>query len=168
MEISVQQMNMKKKLLIIMLVLIVAIQFIRPAKNTSTGISANDISGHYNVPANVDAILKRSCNDCHTNNTTYPWYTNIQPVGWWMQWHVNDGKSHLNFSEFAAYAPKRQHHKLEETIEMVKEGAMPLNSYLWIHGNARLSAEDQTALVNWSDGLMKEIAAKHNLLVEEK
>lgn len=98
----------------------------------------------------------------------YPWYTNIQPVGWWMQWHVNEGKSHLNLSDFAAYAPKRQHHKLEETIEMVKNGEMPLNSYLWMHGNSKLSQEDQSTLVNWADALMKEIAAKHNLPTEEK
>ena len=62
----------------------------------------------------------------------------------------------------------RQHHKLEETIEMIKEGEMPLNSYLWIHGNAKLAPEDQTTLINWADALMKELAAKHNLLVDEK
>lgn len=159
---------MKKKILLTLFVIIIVIQFIRPEKNKSTSISENDISRHYPIPANVDAILKRSCNDCHTNNTTYPWYTNIQPVGWWMQWHVNEGKSHLNFSEFATYAPKRQHHKLEETIEMIKEGEMPLNTYLWMHGNAKLTAEDQTTLVTWADGLMKEMVAKHNLLIEEK
>lgn len=159
---------MKKKILITLLIILIAIQFIRPTRNNSTAISANDISKHYTIPANVDAILKRSCNDCHTNNTTYPWYTNIQPVGLWLQNHVNEGKSHLNLSEFATYAPKRQHHKLEETIEMVKEGEMPLNTYLWMHGNATLSPEDQTTLVNWADGLMKEIAAKHNVLVDEK
>ncbi|MBC7829620.1 MAG: heme-binding domain-containing protein [Chitinophagaceae bacterium] len=159
---------MKKKILLTLLAIIVIIQFIRPSKNKSTEISANDISRHYAVQANVDGILKRSCNDCHTNNTTYPWYTNIQPVGWWMQWHVNEGKSHLNLSEFATYAAKRQHHKLEEVIEMVKEGAMPLNSYLWIHGNAKLSAEDQATLVNWADVLMKEITIKNNLPAVEK
>ena len=157
---------MKKKILLALLAILVIIQFIRPTRNKSESISANDIRNHYAVPANIDAILKRSCNDCHTNNTTYPWYTNIQPVGLWLQHHVNEGKSHLNFSEFATYAPKRQHHKLEETIEMIKEGAMPLDSYLWMHGNARLSQEDEATLVNWSDALMKEIAHKHNLPVE--
>jgi Haem-binding domain len=159
---------MKKKILLTLLAIVIIIQFIRPAKNKSSEISANDISKHYTVPANVDAIFKRSCNDCHTNNTTYPWYTNIQPVGWWMQYHVNEGKGHFNLSEFAGYPAKRQHHKLEETIEMIKEGEMPLNSYLWIHGNATLSKEDQDILVNWADGLMKEIATKNNLATEEK
>jgi len=159
---------MKKKILLTLLAIIIIIQFIRPAKNKSTESSANDIRRHYTVPENVDGILKRSCNDCHTNNTVYPWYTNIQPVGWWMQYHVNDGKGHLNFSEFATYAPKRQHHKLEEVIEMVKEDEMPLNSYLWMHGNAKLTKEDQSTLVNWADALMKEIAIKNNLPAEEK
>ena len=159
---------MKRKILLTLIAIIIIIQFIRPSKNKSAEVSANDISRHYAVPANVDDIFKRSCNDCHTNNTSYPWYTNIQPVGWWMQWHVNEGKSHLNLSEFATYAPKRQHHKLEETIEMVKEGEMPLDSYLWMHRNATLSKEDQATVVNWADALMKEIALKNNLPAEEK
>jgi hypothetical protein len=160
--------SMKKKIILTLVAVIIIIQFIRPAKNKSADISGNDISRHYAVSANVDGILKRSCNDCHTNSTTYPWYTNIQPVGWWMQWHVNDGKSHLNFSEFATYAPKRQHHKLEELVEMVRDGAMPLKSYLWAHGNAKLSTQDTMTLISWADGLMKEIAAKHNLPTDEK
>ena len=146
---------MKKKILIALASILVIIQFIRPERNKSSVVSANDIRKHYTVPANVEAILKRSCNDCHTNNTTYPWYTNIQPIDLWLQSHVTDGKSHLNFSEFATYAPKRQHHKLEETMEMIKEGEMPLNSYLWVHTNAKLSKEDKATLVNWADGLMK-------------
>ena len=158
---------MKKKILLALLAILIILQFIRPERNRSSAMSPNDISRHYRIPANVDTILKRSCNDCHSNNTTYPWYTNIQPIGLWLQSHVNDGKSHLNFSEFVTYAPKRQHHKLEETIEMIKQGEMPLNSYLWIHGNAKLSNQDQATLVNWADGLMKEIAAKHNLLTTE-
>ena len=146
-----------------MLAILVAIQLIRPARNQSAKISANDISNHYAVPAGVDSILKRSCNDCHTNNTNYPWYTNIQPIGLWMQNHVNEGKSHLNFSEFATYAPKRQHHKLEETIEMIHEKEMPLKSYLWIHRESKLSETDEKTLIRWADGLMKEIAAKHSI-----
>lgn len=154
---------MKKKILLTILVILVLIQFIRPARNVSNTVSANDISKLHAVPSNVQNILDISCNDCHTNNTRYPWYTNIQPVGWWMQWHVNDGKAHLNFSEFGAYEPKRQHHKMEEVIEQVKEGHMPLNSYLWMHKDAKLSDEQKVVLVNWADGVMREIAAKHGL-----
>ena len=154
---------MKKKILITILIILAVIQFIRPARNISSAISANDITKHYTVPLDVQQILKVSCNDCHSNNTVYPWYTNIQPVGWWMQKHVNDGKKELNFSEFASYTPKRQHHKLEEVIEQVKDDHMPLNSYLWIHDDAKLNEEQKKKLMDWAETLRTEIASKHNV-----
>ena len=159
---------MRKKIFLVILAILVIIQFIRPAKNVSTVDSKNDISKHYVVPDEVKKILDVSCNDCHTNNTEYPWYTNIQPVGWWMQWHVNEGKEHLNFSEFAAYTPKRQHHKLEETEEQVKEGEMPLNSYLWIHNDAKLSPEQKDQLMKWAGQLKDSIAKRYNIQPEEE
>ena len=154
---------MRKKILLITLAILIIIQFIRPARNISSGESANDISKVYAVPAPVKQILDVSCNDCHSNNTRYPWYTNIQPVGWWMQWHVNEGKQGLNFSEFAKYTPKRQHHKLEETVEQVREGEMPLNSYLWIHKEAKLSQEQKDLLINWAEELREKIKKDNNL-----
>lgn len=151
---------MKKKILLILAAIFLIIQFIRPARNVSNTVSANDISKHYTVPADVQNILKVSCNDCHSNNTKYPWYTNIQPVGWWMQFHVDDGKEHLNFSEFATYPAKRQHHKLEEVIEEIKGDHMPLNSYLWIHKDAKLSQQQKETLTSWAAQLMKQIEPK--------
>lgn len=159
---------MKKKILLGILALLVIIQFIRPERNLSQGISANDISNHHPVPANVQDILSRACNDCHTNNTLYPWYTNVQPVGWWMQHHVNEGKRELNFSEFASYTPKRQHHKMEEVEEMVNENEMPLDSYTWIHHNAKLKPEEKTALLQWAGNIKNEIATKNNIVPEKK
>ncbi len=157
---------MRKKILLIVLAIFVIIQFIRPARNKSSHISANDLSKHYEVPAHVKKILEVSCNDCHSNNTVYPWYTNIQPAGWWMQWHVNDGKGHLNFSEFAAYTPKRQHHKLEETIDLLERNQMPLDSYLWMHKDAALSSEQKEILIIWAKTLMNKIASENNLAAE--
>ncbi len=93
-----------KKFLLWTLILLVLIQFIRPAKNSSSAQSANDITLHYSVPDSVLAVLKRSCYDCHSNNTVYPWYDRVQPIAWWLQYHINHGKRALNFSEFAAYA----------------------------------------------------------------
>ena len=154
---------MKKKILWGLLALLVIIQFLRPTRNRAAELSTNDISRHYTVPDTIAAILKHSCNDCHSNNTIYPWYVNIQPVGWWLQNHVNEGKSELNFSEFAAYPPKRQAHKLEEMTKSVKDDDMPLNSYLWIHSNARLSATDKELLIKWADSLRTEIARKNGL-----
>jgi hypothetical protein len=150
---------MKKKILLVILIIFVGIQFIRPARNESAGMTANDISQHYHVPAPVQEILKRACNDCHTNNTNYPWYTNIQPVGWWMQHHVDEGKHSLNFSEFGTYKPKDQDHAMEEVIEVIEKNEMPLNSYLWIHRDAKLSEADKKALMDWAKQLKAEIAA---------
>ena len=159
---------MRKKVILIILGLLVIIQFIRPARNISTADSTNEISKHYMVPEDVKKIMQVSCNDCHTNNTNYPWYTNIQPVGWWMQWHVNQGKKHLNFEEFASYTPKKQHHKLEETEEQLKYGGMPLNSYLWIHKDAKLSPEQKDLLINWATALKEKIAKENNIVPENK
>lgn len=152
-----------KRVIIIILVLLVAIQFIRPSRNQTTELSANDITKHYTVPDTVAAILKRACNDCHSNYTRYPWYTNIQPVGWWLQNHVNGGKDELNFSEFGAYTAKRQSHKMENVAKQIQKGEMPLDSYLWIHKDAILSEGEKKVLIDWANGLSKEIAAKNGL-----
>ncbi len=159
---------MKRKILLVLLALLVIIQFIRPAKNQSSGKSSNDISAVYTVPADVQTILDKACADCHSNNTSYPWYNNIQPVGWWLANHVNEGKRELNFSEFATYNPKKQHHKLEEVIETVKEGEMPLNSYTWIHKEAVLSEQEKLTLSQWADTLRKGIATRNNLPADSK
>lgn len=129
--------------------IIVVLQFIRPTKNLSETISVNDIRNHYTVPADVENILKTSCFDCHSNNTVYPWYTNIQPVGLWMQNHVNDAKEELNFSEFASYSPKRMNRKYKEIIKQVKEDEMPLFSYTLIHGYAELNQQQKDILLAW-------------------
>lgn len=141
--------NFKKIGLGLVAVLII-IQFIRPTKNNGWEKSDNDIAFTIEVPNNVQQIIGTSCYDCHSNHTNYPWYTNIQPVGLWMQWHVNEGKEELNFAEFKNYKPKRQKHKLEEIIEQVDEHEMPLWSYTLIHTETKLSAEQMTILTNWA------------------
>lgn len=150
---------MKKKLLWILLLIITGMQFIRPTRNESTTITSSDISQLYHVSPEVSDILKRACNDCHTNNTIYPWYTNVQPFGWWMQDHVDDGKRNLNFSEFGTYKPKDQDHAMEEVIEVIENNEMPLNSYTWMHSGAKLTEEEKEILIEWAKQLKAEIAA---------
>jgi hypothetical protein len=144
-----KNINMKK-IGIALFAILVLIQFIRPERNGSWEKSENDISLAINLPSDVYQILQTSCYDCHSNHTTYPWYTNIQPIGLWMQHHVDEGKEELNFSEFKTYKPKRQKHKLEEIAEQVNEHEMPLSSYTLIHKNAVLTPEQNVALVNWA------------------
>lgn len=136
---------------------LVVIQFIRPTRNSSAAETPNSIAAAYTVPADVQVVLQRACYDCHSNNTTYPWYSNVQPMGWWLQYHIDEGKNHLNFSEFATYSPKRKAHKLEEVAEAVTEGWMPLESYTVIHKDAVLTKAEATLIANWARGLQMQI-----------
>ena len=141
---------MLKKIVLIVFSIVFSIQFIRPAKNIGGNETMmNDISTIYPVPENVQHILKVSCYDCHSNKTWYPWYSNFQPLGWWMQFHVNEGKLELNFNEFASYEKEKQQKKLEEIVEEVKENYMPLPSYLKIHKEAKLSQDEKKILTDW-------------------
>jgi hypothetical protein len=154
---------MIKKILVVLLIIVIGIQFFRPKKNISVSILPNDIALRFSVPENVHDILKKSCYDCHSNNTVYPWYNNIQPVAWWLSSHINEGKGELNFSEFASYTPKKQYHKLESIVKSQKEGWMPLDSYLWIHKGAILNQQQKEALIAWADSLGHNIKVKNNL-----
>ncbi len=159
---------MIKKILIVLLIALVVIQFFHPEKNQSTGTQANAIATVHPVPQEVADILKVACNDCHSNNTVYPWYNNIQPFAWWLNDHVEEGKGELNFDEFATYKPKKAHRKMDEVIEQVKEGEMPLASYTWMHKEAKLTDAQKTTLINWAQAIMDTLAVKYNLPAKEE
>ncbi|MGB5361862.1 MAG: heme-binding domain-containing protein [Aureibaculum sp.] len=146
---------MIKKILMGFVVVLVVIQFIRPDKNISND-ETYAIATKYDVPAEVNEILKVACNDCHSNLTKYPWYSNIQPAAWWLDNHVKDGKRHLNFSEFTNMPIAFQNHKLEETVEMVEEHEMPLPSYtyLGLHSEAKLTDAQRKVVIDWAKGQM--------------
>ena len=110
------------------------------------------------MPADVSALLKRACYDCHSNHTNYPWYAEVQPAGWWLAEHVKDGKRHLNFSEFAAYTSKRAKTKAGEIIDEVEEKKMPLKSYTWMHPEARLTVEEVKLIIAWAEDLEAKIS----------
>lgn len=147
-----------KKIALGLLILLVVIQFIPTTKNNGEAIGENDIAHVVTVPADVQEILNVSCNDCHSNHTNYPWYSKLQPIGFWLDNHVNEGKHELNFSEFATYKKKRKLHKLDEIAEMVEEHEMPLSSYTLIHTNAKLTAEQQSRLITWAKETKKLLA----------
>ncbi len=145
---------------IILLVALIVIQFIRPAKNNNPAITANDITNTFQINDTIKNILSRACYDCHSNNTTYPWYSNMQPVAWWLNDHIEEGKHHLNFSEFGSYPLLRQSKKLKETANEIDEGEMPLSSYTLIHRNAVLTHDEKEMMMNWAKNLSAEIYAK--------
>jgi hypothetical protein len=141
----------------------IIIQFFRPEKNiqATDGPSANDISTVYPVPKEVAAILQTSCYDCHSNNTHYPWYANLQPVAWWLEDHIKEGKKEINFSEFASYRIGRQYKKFEEINKQIEEGEMPLESYTLIHTETKLSAEQKAIIKNWVNSSRDSIKAHY-------
>lgn len=146
---------MIKKILIALIAIFLIIQFFRPEKNNSNDLT-HDVSKKYEVPQEVNKILTVACNDCHSNRTEYPWYANVQPVAWWLNDHVVDGKKHLNFSDFTQLPIAVQNHKFEEVIEVLEENEMPLASYtyLGLHKEANLSSEQKETLMNWAKSQM--------------
>ncbi|HUM51058.1 MAG TPA: heme-binding domain-containing protein [Chitinophagales bacterium] len=148
---------MLKKIGIGLLVVLIGIQFIPTKKNQNSIVSANSIERKYNTPENVQAILKKACYDCHSNNTVYPWYAYIQPVGFWLNRHVNEGKEELNFSEFNSYENKKASKKMEKIISSQDKGWMPLSSYTLIHKDAILSATEKTIIIDWAKSVQQQL-----------
>ncbi|TSA31701.1 MAG: cytochrome C [Porphyromonadaceae bacterium] len=143
-------MSFTKKLLLAIGIAFIAIQFVQPAHNKSDHALSTDILKIVNIPDSVNAILKNSCYDCHSNNTVYPWYSNIQPMGWLMANHIKQGKEALNFSEFGSYSPRRQLSKLNAIANSIRDDIMPLSSYKLMHKNAHLSTNKKTIFINWA------------------
>ena len=146
---------MLKKILtglgVLVVVALIVIQFIRPEKNNSD-VRTNDITTAYTIPAEVNQLLEVSCFDCHSNNTRYPWYAKVQPVGWWLNDHITEGKRHLNFSDFTGAPLFVQNHRFDEIIETVEKKEMPLRSYTYLgmHSDADLSDAQRQMIMDWA------------------
>jgi len=143
-------MSRTKKILLGLLAMFIIIQFIQPARNNNGQVLPTDISKQCSLPQNVQAVLKTSCYDCHSNKTHYPWYSYIQPVRWILDRHINEGKENLNFSEFGAYSARRQLSKLKAIENSIHDNTMPLSSYTLIHKNARLTPDDNVLIMDWA------------------
>lgn len=143
-------MTLLKRVLAVLVAVIIAGQFIRPERNASANPAGTDVAGRLPIPEDLRQVLAISCFDCHTNNTRYPWYAEIQPVGWWLAGHIREGKKELNFDEFGTYQPRRKFGKLRQIEEQLSKGEMPLPSYLIIHKDAILSADKKELVIAWS------------------
>ena len=152
---------MKKKLLIIIGSLFLIIQLFPISKNQSKEYS-QDISTIEKITPDVKNVLQSSCYDCHSNNSNYPIYASIQPLAWWLQHHIDEGKEELNFSEFAGYSPRRRFHKLEEIKEQILENEMPLYSYTIVHTQAKLSEQQKSILINWVNSAMAKMKTDYH------
>lgn len=144
-----------KRILVVGLLALVGIQFIPTDVNQQNYIPKTDIRYIYDVPDNVLNILETSCYDCHSNNTNYPWYSNVQPMRFLMDRHIREGKKELNFNEFMNYSNRRKKNKLKSIISQIKDDEMPLDSYTLMHGEAKLSADDKQEIINWVSEVVK-------------
>lgn len=150
-----------RPILVVLLIALIIIQFFRPQKNAGEEIAANQIAAVQNIPENVQQILKVSCYDCHSNTTKYPWYSNFQPVAWFLNDHIVEGKKEVNFSEFGTYRIYRRYKKLKEIQKQIKEDEMPLYSYTLIHRDAVMDTVQKLAVIDWTANAMKEMEAKY-------
>ena len=142
-----------KNIGIFLVFLFLLIQSFRIDKNTEPVNPVTDFIVLTSANAEAANTLKIACYDCHSNQPTYPWYTNIAPVSWWIKHHIDEGSHHLNFSIWGTYKDKRKHHKLEECIEMVEDGEMPMSSYTLMHGEAKLTDAQKLQLVEFFKAL---------------
>jgi hypothetical protein len=137
-----------------------ALQLHRSPLNTGVAEGSESIVAREKVPANVRQILARACYDCHSDHTKYPWYAAVQPVAWWLNDHVTEGKSELNFSAFAGYETKRAVRKLRSVADEVHERHMPLKSYLLAHPEAKLTDAEVALVTTWAEDLADEIESR--------
>ena len=142
-------MKAYRKIGILLLIIFVVMQFAQPKKNKAEGLGENDISKVYVIPDGLHKTLVKKCYDCHSNNTRYPWYFHIQPIGWWLAAHVHDAKEELNFSDFKKYDAERSAHKLEELGEVAQDRSMPLEAYTALHKQTEITDEDEKAIKDW-------------------
>ncbi|MDO5969835.1 heme-binding domain-containing protein [Flavivirga aquimarina] len=152
-------MKIIKKIFLLLLIVFVVAQFFGPDKNEGDLASIEAFFYETNPPEDIKVILKESCFDCHSNVTRYPWYNYITPVNYWLENHINHGKKHFNVSKWEGNSIKRKDHKFEELIEMVEDKSMPLNSYTWMHTEAKLTEDQITAIIDWA----KQVRFKYSL-----
>ena len=150
-----------KKIILAFGVVFIAIQFIQPAHNKSGQVLPTDFATVFVVPNNVQSVLQNTCYDCHSNNTIYPWYSNIQPMAWMMRRHVYNGKEKLNFSVFGSNSKRKQISKLKGIANQIKDDEMPISSYKWMHTKANLTKEEKFLIIDWMNKTADSLSASN-------
>ena len=157
-----------KKISVILLVAFILIQFFPIDKNNPAPTPQMDFLTIKNTPETTANLIRNGCYDCHSNETKYLWYSNVQPFAWFLQDHIEEGRKELNFSTFATYEPKRQAHKLAEAIEQIEKGEMPLDSYIIAHSEAKFSEAQKQEVIQYLKLVESDIRREHQLPDEVK
>ena len=150
-------MKIVKIIALVLFVSFVGIQFVPTVLNQSDIVPKTDFLLVNNPPKKIRTLLQQSCYDCHSNNTDYPWYDEIQPIAWFLEYHVTDGKEELNFNKWDAFSNRRKNSKLKSIISQVEDDAMPLSSYTIFHGDAKFSKIEKNEVIQWLTQLRKNI-----------
>ena len=146
-----------KWIAIVIGVLVIGLQFTTPRHTNPSFAEAQTLQATTTVPAEVSALFARSCNDCHSNQTNWRWYTYIAPVSWFTVGHVNQGREELNFSEWGSYRPRMKETRLKAICVQCRSGAMPLASYALVHRDVRLSSAEVEMICAWTETSRKEL-----------
>jgi len=144
---------MLKKIALVLFAIFVIIQFFRIDKTNPEVIIENDFINVVNPPEEIATIIKTSCYDCHSNTSKYPWYSNVAPISWWLKDHINEAREELNFSEWETYNIAKKINILEEAIEEIEEGEMPLYPYKISHSSAKLNVNQIKLLMDFLKNL---------------
>ncbi len=150
-----------KRIALALLILFIAIQFFRIDKENPQVNPNQDLLSTHSGDQTVKDLIKAACYDCHSFETKYPWYTNIAPISWWIAGHIDHGREELNFSIWSTYSDRRKDHKLDECVELIEEGSMPLASYLPAHPEARLTETQKNELIDWFKNQRRELNYQH-------
>ena len=146
-------MKIVKVIAWILLIALVVIQFIPTERNQGDTVPISDFMVVNKVPSSVKETVRTSCYDCHSNNTAYPWYNKVQPVDWYLEDHIKEGKAELDFNEWDTYSDRRKSIKLRSIIKQIESGEMPLDSYTLIHKDAMLSEDDTKIVIDYMTSL---------------
>jgi len=145
-------MGRKLKLIGIgLLVVLLILQFFQPEKNSAPLDPESDMLSLLSPPDKLVTLIRKSCYDCHSNQTVYPWYSKISPVSWYLHRHIQKGKEDLNFSDYGQLDKADRIGVFADFCDVLDAGTMPLQSYLLIHKEARLSPEEREELCNWTE-----------------
>lgn len=149
-----------KRAAIAVALIFICIQFKHPQMTNAAVDESRSMESHLRVTPEVRAILARSCNDCHTQRTRFPWYSRVAPFSWMLADHIREGRGHLDFSDWAAYDDEEQDLHLQNICRITRRGAMPIPSYLYMHRDAKLSQADVKTLCDWANAERDRLQAK--------
>ena len=149
------------KIIVVSVVVVVGLfaasQLVRPARTNPPTDTRHAIQASANASKAFIAVLGRACNDCHSNETVWPWYSHVAPVSWVVVYDVREGRADLNFSEWGSYSIKEKGDKLEDICGRVQRDEMPDGKYTLVHRNARLTTDERNAVCTWSEQVRKRL-----------